>query len=124
MDAAALTLRFAFESVGVNRMEARAAIKNGRGNGALAKIGAVREGIAVGVAAHSVRAVPATWLEAIALYAERHGLVRHVHGHEQPRKHARHERPLPRDDGLDASREQLPIGEDSAWCTQRVSSAG
>jgi RimJ/RimL family protein N-acetyltransferase len=45
MDAAKLTLRFAFESIGVHRMEARAAIKNGRGNGALAKIGAVREGI-------------------------------------------------------------------------------
>jgi RimJ/RimL family protein N-acetyltransferase len=44
MDAAALTLRFAFESIGVHRMEARAAIRNGRGNGALAKIGAVREG--------------------------------------------------------------------------------
>jgi RimJ/RimL family protein N-acetyltransferase len=44
MDAAKLTLRFAFESIGVHRMEARAAIKNGRGNGALAKIGAVREG--------------------------------------------------------------------------------
>ena len=28
-------------------------------------------GVAVGVAAHSVRAVPATWLEAIAAYAER-----------------------------------------------------
>jgi RimJ/RimL family protein N-acetyltransferase len=45
MDAADLTLRFAFETVGVHRMEARAAIKNGRGSGALAKIGAVREGI-------------------------------------------------------------------------------
>jgi len=45
MDAADLTLRFAFESIGVHRMEARAAIKNGRGNGALAKIGAVKEGI-------------------------------------------------------------------------------
>ncbi len=45
MDAAKLTLRFAFESIGVHRMEARAAIENGRGSGALAKIGAVREGI-------------------------------------------------------------------------------
>ena len=45
MDAAKLTLQFAFESIGVHRMEARAAIKNGRGNGALAKIGAVREGV-------------------------------------------------------------------------------
>jgi len=45
-----------------------------------------RRGVHVGVAAHSVRAVPAGWLEAIAAYAERHGLVRHVHAHEQPRE--------------------------------------
>jgi RimJ/RimL family protein N-acetyltransferase len=45
MDAAKLTLEFAFESLGVHRLEARAAVRNGRGNGALAKIGAVREGV-------------------------------------------------------------------------------
>ena len=45
-----------------------------------------RAGVHVGVAAHSVRAVPAGWLEAIAAYSERHGLVRHVHAHEQPRE--------------------------------------
>ena len=45
-----------------------------------------RDGIHVGVAAHSVRAVPETWLEAIASYAEQRGLVRHVHAHEQPRE--------------------------------------
>ena len=45
-----------------------------------------RPGVQVGVAAHSVRAVPATWLEAIAAYAERHALVRHVHAHEQTRE--------------------------------------
>jgi formimidoylglutamate deiminase len=45
-----------------------------------------REGVGVGVAAHSVRAVPADWLEAIAAYADEHGLVRHVHAHEQPRE--------------------------------------
>jgi formimidoylglutamate deiminase len=45
-----------------------------------------REGVSVGVAAHSVRAVPASWLEAIAAYAEENGLVRHVHAHEQPRE--------------------------------------
>jgi formimidoylglutamate deiminase len=45
-----------------------------------------RAGVHVGVAAHSVRAVPASWLEAIAAYSERHGLVRHVHAHEQPRE--------------------------------------
>jgi formimidoylglutamate deiminase len=45
-----------------------------------------RAGVAVGVAAHSVRAVPADWLEAIAAYAQTHGLVRHVHAHEQVRE--------------------------------------
>jgi formimidoylglutamate deiminase len=43
-------------------------------------------GVAVGVAAHSVRAVRAEWLQAIAEYSERHGLVRHVHAHEQRRE--------------------------------------
>jgi formimidoylglutamate deiminase len=45
-----------------------------------------RDGVHVGVAAHSVRAVPRPWLEAIAAYAERHRLVAHVHAHEQPRE--------------------------------------
>jgi formimidoylglutamate deiminase len=45
-----------------------------------------RPRLAVGIAAHSVRAVPAPWLEAIADFAETHGLVRHVHAHEQPRE--------------------------------------
>jgi formimidoylglutamate deiminase len=44
------------------------------------------EGVSVGVAAHSVRAVPADWLAAIASYSERHALVRHVHAAEQPRE--------------------------------------
>ena len=44
------------------------------------------DGVAVGVAAHSVRAVGAPWLEAIAAYADRHGLVRHVHAAEQRRE--------------------------------------
>jgi formimidoylglutamate deiminase len=48
--------------------------------------GAGRDGVRVGIAAHSVRAVPASWLSAIALYSDRHGLVRHVHAHEQPRE--------------------------------------
>jgi formimidoylglutamate deiminase len=58
----------------------------------LARVDALREwaascsGVHVGVAAHSVRAVPAPWLEAIAAYADRHGLVRHIHAHEQPRE--------------------------------------
>ena len=44
------------------------------------------EGVSVGVAAHSARAVPADWLEAIAAYADEHGMVRHVHASEQPRE--------------------------------------
>ena len=44
-ESAWLMLQFAFETVGVHRLEARAAIKNGRGNGALRKMGAVQEGV-------------------------------------------------------------------------------
>lgn len=45
-----------------------------------------RPGVSVGVAAHSVRAVPASWIEAIAAYSERRRLVRHVHACEQHRE--------------------------------------
>jgi len=44
-EGAELLVRFAFETVGVHRLEARAAVRNGRGNGALRKIGAVQEGL-------------------------------------------------------------------------------
>jgi len=44
-DGAALVIRFAFETVGVHRLEARAAVRNGRGQGALRKMGAVQEGV-------------------------------------------------------------------------------
>ena len=44
-EAARLTVHFAFETVGVHRLEARAAVANGRGNGALAKVGAVKEAV-------------------------------------------------------------------------------
>jgi formimidoylglutamate deiminase len=47
---------------------------------------AARPGVQVGVAVHSVRAVPADWIEEIADYAERHDLVRHVHASEQRRE--------------------------------------
>jgi formimidoylglutamate deiminase len=47
---------------------------------------AERPGVSVGVAAHSVRAVPAEWLAAIARYGDAHGLVRHVHAAEQRRE--------------------------------------
>jgi ribosomal-protein-alanine N-acetyltransferase len=42
-DGAELVLDFAFETLGAHRLEARAAVPNGRGNGALQKIGAVQE---------------------------------------------------------------------------------
>ena len=42
---AELMLEFAFNTVGVHRLEARSAVLNGRGNGALLKMGAVQEGI-------------------------------------------------------------------------------
>ena len=38
-------MRFAFDTLGVQRLEARASVKNGRGNGALRKMGAVQEGV-------------------------------------------------------------------------------
>jgi [ribosomal protein S5]-alanine N-acetyltransferase len=44
-EGAELLVSFAFEAVGVHRLEARAAVRNGRGNGALRKIGAVQEGL-------------------------------------------------------------------------------
>ena len=44
------------------------------------------DGIAVGVAPHSVRACPPAWLEAIGAYAEREALPLHVHADEQPRE--------------------------------------
>jgi formimidoylglutamate deiminase len=58
----------------------------------LARVDALREwadgrdGVSVAVAAHSVRAVPPAWLQAIAGYAGDHGLPRHVHASEQPRE--------------------------------------
>ena len=42
---ARLVLDYAFGVVGVHRLEARAAVRNGRGNAALRKIGAVQEGV-------------------------------------------------------------------------------
>ena len=44
-DSAELVLAFVFEALGVHRVEARAAVLNGRGIGALRKIGAIKEGV-------------------------------------------------------------------------------
>ena len=44
-EGARLIVDFAVDVIGTHRLEARAAVANGRGNGALRKIGAVQEGI-------------------------------------------------------------------------------
>ncbi|MBW8861123.1 MAG: GNAT family N-acetyltransferase [Acidobacteria bacterium] len=44
-EGAEMVVSFAFEQVGVHRLEARSAVRNGRGNGALRKLGAVQEGV-------------------------------------------------------------------------------
>jgi ribosomal-protein-alanine N-acetyltransferase len=44
-EGANLVIRFAFDVLGVHRLEARAAVRNGRGNAALLKIGAVQEAV-------------------------------------------------------------------------------
>jgi RimJ/RimL family protein N-acetyltransferase len=44
-ESAQLMLEFVFDTIDVHRLEARAAVQNGRGNGALRKVGAVREAI-------------------------------------------------------------------------------
>jgi RimJ/RimL family protein N-acetyltransferase len=41
---AELVIDFAFDVIGIHRLEARAAVENGRGNAALRKLGAVQEG--------------------------------------------------------------------------------
>ena len=45
VEGARLVVDFAVDVIGVNRLEARASVANGRGNGALRKIGAVQEGV-------------------------------------------------------------------------------
>ena len=44
------------------------------------------QGARVGLAPHSARACPREWLEELGAYAEREGLVLHVHADEQPRE--------------------------------------
>ena len=45
VEGARLVLDFTFRVIGVHRLEARAAVKNGRGNAALRKVGASQEGL-------------------------------------------------------------------------------
>jgi formimidoylglutamate deiminase len=53
----------------------------------LQELESLRErGVRVGVAPHSVRACPPSWLEELANYAVREGLPLHIHAGEQPRE--------------------------------------
>jgi ribosomal-protein-alanine N-acetyltransferase len=45
LDGAKLVVGFTFDVIGTHRLEARAAVLNGRGNGALRKVGATQEGV-------------------------------------------------------------------------------
>jgi RimJ/RimL family protein N-acetyltransferase len=45
VEAAFAVMAFTFDTVGTMRLEARSSVKNGRGNGALQKLGATREGV-------------------------------------------------------------------------------
>jgi RimJ/RimL family protein N-acetyltransferase len=45
IEGARVVVDFAIDTIGVHRLEARAAVLNGRGNGALRKVGAVQEGV-------------------------------------------------------------------------------
>lgn len=45
VESARLVLDFVFDAAGVHRLEARASTGNGRGNGALRKLGAMQEGV-------------------------------------------------------------------------------
>jgi N-acetyltransferase len=45
VESARAIITFAFNTIGCNRLEARSCVQNGRGNGALQKLGASREGV-------------------------------------------------------------------------------
>jgi formimidoylglutamate deiminase len=52
----------------------------------LARVDALATEMRVGLAPHSVRAVPRDWLEEITAYAESSGMVVHIHANEQRRE--------------------------------------
>ena len=71
----------AFERGGLDRFRQRSVAEY------LGQVEALRgTGARVGLAPHSVRACSAAWLSEIGSYAEREGLVLHVHADEQPRE--------------------------------------
>jgi formimidoylglutamate deiminase len=69
---------------------ARGGLERSRDPSVAAHLSRVEElraaGIRVGVAPHSVRACPPDWLAELGRYADREGLVLHVHADEQPRE--------------------------------------
>ena len=61
-EGARLVVDFAVDVIGTYRLEARAAVANGRGNGALRKIGAIQEGVLRGsFVRHGVRHDQVLW---------------------------------------------------------------
>ena len=61
-EAARRVVDFAVDVIGIKRLEARAAVANGRGNGALRKLGAVQEGVLRGsFIRHGVRHDQVLW---------------------------------------------------------------
>ncbi len=45
IESARAVIAFTFDTIGARRLEARSSVRNGRGNGALQKVGAMREGV-------------------------------------------------------------------------------
>ena len=65
----------------------RESLRQDSGAEYLREVDALRDsGARIGLAPHSVRACPPDWLETIGRYADREGLVLHVHADEQPRE--------------------------------------
>lgn len=85
-------LRVVYARAGLNRAPegAQRRFSDASLDAALADIDALRaryagrDDVRVGVAPHSVRAVPPAWLGEIARYAEQHALMLHMHVAEQP----------------------------------------
>lgn len=85
-------LRVVYARAGAGRPPegAQRRFSDGSLDAALADVDALRaryagcDEVRIGVAPHSVRAVPPAWLGEIARYAEAHGLMLHMHVAEQP----------------------------------------
>jgi len=79
MDAAHLVLDFAFDTLRVHRMEAKAAVRNGRGNGALQKLGMLQEAVLRrSFLRHGVYLDQACWALLVDTWRERKSMAREV----------------------------------------------